>query len=105
MRTLEFTVTGQQLKKKPSCDFSGLVAGSKGYLRAKFYFSPDWDGCKKAASFWRDGQEYGIKLDADDSCPIPPAALNGERFEVSVTGAKADYLIKTNKTKVRQEVY
>lgn len=104
MRTLEFTVTGQQLKKKLSCDFSGLVAGTKGYLRAKFYFSPDWDDCKKAASFWRDNQEHAVKIDDHNIAYIPEAALIGERFEVSVTGAKADYLIKTNKTKVRQEV-
>ena len=105
MRTLEFIVTGQRLKKSPDCDFSGIVAGSKGYLNAKFCFSPEWNGCTKAASFWKDGQEYAVKLDENNSCVIDDAALIGERFEVSVTGAQPGYLIKTNKTKVRQEVY
>lgn len=105
MRTLEFVVDGQLIKKKTDCDFSGLVAGSKGYLNAKFHFSQDWNDCVKAASFWRDGNEYAVKLDENNSCTIDEAALIGERFEVSVTGASTGFLIKTNKTKVRQEVY
>lgn len=105
MRTLEFVVEGQLIKKKTSCDFSNIVAGSVGYLKAKFHFSTEWMGCKKAASFWADGNEYSVLLDTFNTCTIPPQALTGERFLVSVTGAKSDYKIKTTKTKVRQEVY
>lgn len=105
MRTLEFVVEGQLIKKKTDCDFSNIVAGSVGYLKAKFYFSSEWDGCKKAASFWsNDGNEYPVLLDSNDECVISPHALTGERFQVSVTGAKTNYKIKSTKTKVRQEV-
>lgn len=105
MRELRFQADGQRLKKQTDCDFSGLVAGSEGYLRAKFTFSSEWTGCKKAASFWANNQEYAVLLESDDSCIIPAAALTGEMFQVSVTGVKNGYVIPTNKTKVRQEVY
>lgn len=105
MRTLKFVVEGQSIKKKTDCDFSGLVAGSMGYLRAKFQFSVEWHGCKKAASFWLGDEEHSVLLDELDSCMIPTEALTGEMFKVSVTGVKHNYKIKTNKTKVRQEVY
>ena len=60
MRTLRFTVDGQTIRKNPDCDFSGLVAGSVGYLRANFKFSKEWFGCTKAASFWFDGLEHAV---------------------------------------------
>jgi hypothetical protein len=93
------------LKKQSDCDFSGLVAGSKGYLRAKFTFSNEWSGCKKAASFWVGDSEHPALLDSNDSCVIPPEALVGESFKVSVIGVKTDYRIDSTQTKVRQEVY
>lgn len=104
MRTLKFNVTGQHVKKNPKCDFSYIVPGSVGYLKAAFKFSKDWDGCVKVASFWLDDKEYAVRLDEDNACVIPSEALTGEKFFVSVTGAKTGYKIKTDKTKVRQEV-
>lgn len=104
MRTLEFTVDCQKLRKKSDCDFSGIVAGSVGLLRARFDCSNEWNGCKKAASFWVNNKEYAVMLDKKNCCDIPPEALTSDRFEVSLTGVKADYKITTTKTKVRQEV-
>lgn len=104
MRTLKFIVSGQNIKKNPECDFSDIVAGSIGYLQAAFEFSEDWDGCTKVASFWLDNEEHAVRLDENDACVIPSEVLVGERFSVSVTGAKTNYKIKTTKTKVRQEV-
>lgn len=105
-RTLEFDVNRQRLTKSRDCDFSGLVAGSVGYLRAKFNFSmAEWFGCKKAASFWVDGKEYAVLLDKDNSCLIPDEALVGNKFHVSVMGAKTGYRIETTKVKVKQEVH
>lgn len=105
-RTLEFDVKRQRLTKNRDCDFSGLVAGTVGYLRAKFNFSPfEWLGCKKAASFWIDGTEYAVLLEDDDTCTIPHEALTGDRFYVSVLGAKTGYRIETSKVKVKQEVH
>jgi folate-dependent tRNA-U54 methylase TrmFO/GidA len=104
MRILQFVADGQRLKKQTDCDFSGLVAGSEGYLRAKFTFSDEWLGCKKAASFWVGSQEYARLLDDDNSCVIPTEALVGALFEVSVVGVKPNYKIGSTRTKVRQEV-
>ena len=107
MRILEFNVAKQRLTKKQDCDFSGLVAGSVGYLHAKFYFSAnEWGDCaKKIARFWLDEQEYAVCLDKNNSCIIPHEALTGKKFKVSVIGAAPGYQIETNKISVRQEVH
>lgn len=107
MRELNFRVDDQLLRKQPGCDFSKIVAGSVGYLKAKFYFSGNaWDDCVKVASFWNEGQAYNVRLDENDSCDIHPEALTGKEFGVSVTGGRPDgYRITTNNFKVKQEVY
>lgn len=99
-RTLDFKVNGQMIEKVG--DFSGLVKGSKGYLKARFSFSEEWSGCKVAASFWLYGKEYAVPV-RGKVCEIPEEALTGNEFKVSVTGARAGYLISTNKIKVEQE--
>ena len=104
-RVLEFTVNKQRIVRNRDCDFSHIVAGSVGYLKAKFYFnSNEWKGCKKAASFWLNGIESAALLDRTNTCLIPSEALIGEKFEVSVTGMKDTFKITTNRTKVKQEV-
>lgn len=103
MRLLQFNVTSQCVHKDPDCDFSNIVAGTKNYLRAKFTFSKEWDGCAKAASFWRGENEYAVLL-VNDTCDIPDEVLTGATFRVSVTGQRGDYVITTNKILVRQEV-
>lgn len=104
-RILQFDVDKQRIVRNKSCDFSGIVAGSKGYLYAKFFFvQEEWHECRKAASFWIDDQEYAVLLDENDSCEIPAEALTGDRFYVSVTILQDGRLIPTNKTKVKQEV-
>lgn len=106
MRILEFNVEKQRLTKKPGCDFSGLVAGTVGYLHAKFYFQNEWDKCStKIARFWIGDEEHAKPLDADCCCEIPEEVLTGRKFEVSVIGAAPGYNIKTNKINVRQVVY
>lgn len=108
MRLLEFEVKQQRLSKMPGCDFSHIVAGTDGYLRAKFNFSKEWEGCVKVASFFdEDRREYCVVLDKDDSCDIPAGALVGGYFDVEVTGAKTglvneSYKIKTIEYRVKQ---
>lgn len=104
MRTLEFIVNKQRLLRKPDCDFSHIVAGSVGYLRAKFYFSSEWNEYKKAASFWLNGEEHARLLDENNSCDIPHEVLTEKVFEVSITGALNGSMIPTTKIKVKQEV-
>lgn len=110
MRILEFTVRKQRLLRTPTCDFSGLVAGSKGYLYAKFNLSPEWDSCRTAAKFVvKDDtgeHEYGALLDDNRTCIIPSEALVGDKFYVSVKGVKdgGRYQIESSEIAVKQEV-
>jgi hypothetical protein len=107
MRTLEFVVKKQRLTKQMSCDFSGLVAGSIGYLCAKFHLSNnEWNNCTtKIARFWINDREHAKILDSNNSCDIPPEVLVGDEFAVSVLGAAPNYKIETNKIYVKQGVY
>lgn len=112
MRVLEFDVNRQRISKTKSCDFKYIVSGSVGYLKAKFNFSNEgnaWAGCIKAASFWKNGVEYPVLLDENDSCPVPDEVADGRSFYVSVTGLikgeVSEYQITTNKVKVIQGVY
>lgn len=113
MRELIFDVTGQRILQNKDCDFSGIVAGSEGYLKAKFNFlTDDWDGCKKVVAFYKMSFEYGedgfdehaVCLDADNACDIPVEVLKGDMFALKVVGVKAGYRIPTNIIKIKQEV-
>lgn len=107
MRLLEFQVNQQSLRKLPGCDFSGIVAGSSGYLRAKFHFSEDWDEYpKKAANFVGEGEHgHAVPLDENNECDIPSEALTGSFFNVITFGANEQQnIIHTNEYKVKQEV-
>lgn len=102
MRTLKFEVKGQVIAPAPGCSMDGLVCGSIGYLKASFEFDKEWDGCKKAASFFdAKEKEHAAKVIGGE-CMIPAEALTGRVFYVSVTGARRGYKIRTNKMLVRQ---
>ena len=104
MRTLKFKVDGLRIDPDPLCDFSGLVLGTEGYLRAEFSFSREWDGFVKAASFWKLNKECPAKLLEDGkSCVIPAEALTWTSFEVGVIGKNGTTILRTNRTKVVQE--
>lgn len=104
MRILEFNVEQQRLRKAKDCDFSHIAAGTVGYLKAHFTFSPEWSGCKKAASFWVGDQENAVLLDESNGCIIPSEVLTGEKFSVSVMGVRDNYQITSTKIKIKQEV-
>lgn len=104
MRILEFNVEKQRIKRTPGCDFSHIVAGTVGYLQMQFHFSPEWDECVKAVSFWRDGKEESVKLDENNMCEVPESMSSHKNFDISVTGGKTGYRIKTSKYHIRQEV-
>lgn len=93
--------------KRPGCDFGGLVAGSVGYLQAKFYFSEnEWGICTdKVARFWIGEREYAARLDKNNTCDIPPEVLTESKFGISVIGVAPGYRIETNKIYVKQGVY
>ena len=104
MRTIHFIVNKQTLSLDPTCDISGLVPGTKGYLLANFSFSSEWDDCAKVAAFFSNlGREYEPQVLANGvSCVIPSEALEKSIFKVQVLGRKNDYNISTNRLIVRQ---
>lgn len=103
MRVLDFIVTGQTLRRDPACDFSGLAAGSSGYLYARFRFSADWAGHKKAAVFTASGEEYPVGL-RDGMCEIPAEALTGRVVRVMVVGRRGFSELPTNEIAFSQTV-
>ena len=104
MRTLRFDVKGQIISAKGFAELDGLVAGSSNYLKAKFYFSDDWDGCVKVAGFFLPNGEgfEPQKLDNENSCIIPKEILEYHEFNIRLFGKKGDYAINTNQVKIRQ---
>ena len=105
MRTLKFIVEDQIIKQDPNCDFSDLVPGTEGYLRAEFSFSREWLGFAKVIGFYSlMGTEYEPQsLDAKSSCVIPREALARHRFYIQVMGRhRTGTKLKTNKVMVHQ---
>lgn len=98
MRTLKFVINGQILEKDPSCDFSNIIPGTKGYLRAEFSFSSEWNKCVKAAEF-SAGPLTGIPVLIEDgnSCIIPYEICMRESFKIKIVGRGLNgYQITTN---------
>lgn len=107
MRILRFIVSGQVIELDPSCDFSGLIPGTKGYLQAEFIFSPEWDGCAKVAAFYSPMgiDEYPPQILKDGkTCSIPSEALKKKTFKVQVLGMNKNknYELTTNRVEVHQ---
>ena len=103
MRTLKFNVDGQIINKDPECDFSNLVPGTSGYLRAEFTFSSEWDNTAKVVSFWRNGHECKPQILKDGkSCKIPEEALTSRQFKIGVLGKNKNTKLTTNKIEVGQ---
>ena len=42
MRVLNFDVNAQRLQKNPESDFTGIIRGSKGFLKCGFSLSKEW---------------------------------------------------------------
>lgn len=101
MRILDFIVSKQMIERDPNCDFSGIVSKSRGYLYARFRFSPDWNGAVKAVVFSNRGKEEGVPL-VNNMCEIPAEILTGSDIGVRVVGRRGDERIPTNKICFRQ---
>lgn len=98
MRRLIFAVTGQQLTKHG--DFSGVTAGSKGYLRCRFELSdPEWLMAKKIAVF---NDEYTVAVSAEGECNVPDEVTDGKSFKVYLAGQTGKTRMVTNKVLIEQ---
>lgn len=85
MRILQFRINGQKLSKDG--DFSGLIAGTKGYLYAAYNFDREWDGCKKAAVFSRHDKEYPVPI-INSKCAVPDEITGYKRWKVYLVGER-----------------
>jgi hypothetical protein len=106
MRTLKFIVKDQIIEKDPDCDFSNLVPGTEGYLRAEFSFSPEWEEYAKVAAFYSLlGTEYPPTiLENGRYCMIPAEALKRRIFKIQVFGKNSyDKVLSTNKLIINQD--
>ena len=104
MRVLDFIISGQTLTRDPGCDFSGIVAGSRGYLHARFRFSAAWAGCKKVAVFTYKGEEYPVALQ-NNECEIPAEVLDGKTVQLYVAGQSGKLRIYTTSVAFPQTVH
>lgn len=103
MRVLRFIVDGEKIYKDPSCDFGGLFQGRNYDVQAEFTFSNDWNNKTKVAAFWSiRGAEYNPQVLQDDTCMIPPEALDRAAFKIQVLGKKGNTNISTNKLVILQ---
>lgn len=105
MRTLRFIINEQIVEEDPNCDFSGIVPGTEGYLQAEFFFSPEWNGCVKAAKFSSVmGREYETVILKDGkSCVIPAEALKHKSFRIRLLGRRDNFTLTTNNVTVCQD--
>ena len=104
MRTLFFYVKRQIIQPYSKDGLGGLVAGTEGYVRAKFNFSSDWDDCKKVVGFFSlDGEEFSPRvLDEEGCCMIPKEALALHEFNIVLYGRKDGYTIVSRPIKITQ---
>ena len=103
-RILRFNVDGQEITKDPTCDFTGIVPGTAGYITAEFVFSKEWDNCVKVVGFRSGPNEYEPKILRDGRfCIIDEEVLKRAMFYIHVVGKKKDFRIKTNEVMVKQD--
>jgi len=82
-----------------------IIAGSKGYIRAKFKFSEHWLGTYKTAYFKAgiNGVPVAVSLDANDECDVPDAVIASPgTLIISADGRNEQdvVLIVTNEVKI-----
>lgn len=104
MRTLRFAVDAQKISRDPACDFSGLVLGSTGYLKASFKFSKEWSGMVKAAEFRKYLCSEPISVPIiNNECAVPAEVTDGRAWYIKVIGKRGDVTLPTGNCKVEQE--
>lgn len=98
-RILNFKVSGQKIEKNGN--FSHLAKGTRGYLRAAFDCSAEWDRCMKAAVFFAGENEYPVPI-VNCECDVPDEAAAQDIWGVKLVGEKDGFRITTNKVEVVQ---
>lgn len=102
MRTLEFTIRNQKLRKSSSSSFRNIIAGSKNYLKAHFTFDEGWVNLVPVAVFKTDTAEEYIKLKANE-CMIPNEVTDAPKFRIQVIGVNGNVKVLSSEVTVTQE--
>lgn len=104
MRTLKFAVNAQRITSDPNCDFSGIVPGTVGYLKAHFSFSPEWAGMVKVAEFRKYLCDEPVSVPIiNGECAVPDTVTGGKAWYVKIIGKRGDVILPTCNCKVEQE--
>lgn len=104
MRTLKFAVNAQRITSDPNCDFSGIVPGTVGYLKAHFSFSPEWAGMVKVAEFRKYLCDEPVSVPIiNGECAVPGTVTGGKAWYVKIIGKRGDVILPTCNCKVEQE--
>lgn len=104
MRTLKFAVNAQRITSDPNCDFSGIVPGTVGYLKAHFSFSPEWAGMVKVAEFRKYLCDEPVSVPIiNGECAVPDTVTGGKAWYVKIVGKRGGIIIPTGNCKVEQE--
>lgn len=102
MRTLQFQVSGQSLKK--SGDFTHIVKGTKNYLQCEFHFEgTDWQRNKIVAAFVTRTNEYAAAVGTNGICKVPDEVTDEKTYKIYLVGMKNETKIITNKVLIEQE--
>lgn len=103
MRILNFKINGQKLEK--TGDFSGIIRGSRKYLKCRFDFiDREWLTMTRIAVFEWGNVEYAVLLKPDDTCFVPDEVADHSCFKVKVVGILGDSKKNiTNREVVLQE--
>lgn len=102
MRTLQFTVEGQMLRKDG--DFSNIIKGSKGFLKCRFDFlGRDLMDAKIIALFERNKKEYAVPVDIDGTCMVPDEVTDEPCYKLRIVGVRDNCRMYTDSVTIRQE--
>ena len=104
MRILKFIINSQQISPDPSCDFSGIVPGTAGYLKSHFSFSAEWSGMVKVAEFRKYLCDEPVSVPIiNGECAVPDTVTGGKAWYVKIIGKRGDVILPTCNCKVEQE--
>lgn len=90
--TITFNVNGQIISRNEKD--TTLLSDSIDLIKARFNFSPEWQGYTKTAIFKSNTKKPYSRILVDDVCMVPPEAIKKSKYmSVSVFGVSGTQLI------------
>lgn len=99
MRTIEFKIVGNEIKKIPKFDYASVLKrDSNEPMQLKLTFPSEWANALKVVEFiTRAGEECEPQVLVDNACMIPDKALSEYIFYMRVIGKTSDKKFETKK--------